>query len=68
MQTKHGIGNLLAPGPEEAAKLASVDVLVDIYHEGSRRWPEAPTADAIEDLTTAELLEGVKSLWDTEGK
>jgi predicted transport protein len=68
LQTKHGISNLLAPTPEEAGKLANVDVLVDIYHEGSRSWENPPTMDAIEDLTTADLLEGVKSLWESEGK
>ena len=68
LQRKHGISNLLAPTPEEAGKLASVDVLVDIFHEGSRSWAEPPTMDAIEDLTTADLLEGVKSLWEAEGK
>lgn len=61
LQTAHKIENLLAPGPEDAGKLATLGFLVDAFYEGSRSWgDEAPTMEAIEDLTLPDLLAAVK--------
>lgn len=68
LQTKHGISNLLAPGMEDAPKLANVDVLADIHVEGSKHWDTPLTIESVEDLTTDELMAGVKGLFNPEGK
>lgn len=61
LQEDHDIENLLAPGPKDAGNLATLGFLVDAYFEGSRCWgDEAPTREAIEDLTLPDLLAAVK--------
>jgi hypothetical protein len=64
LQEKHGVKNLLSPGPEDAAKLASLDFLVDMYYEGSRSWTgdtgAAPSRDEVEETDFRELLEAVQ--------
>lgn len=60
LQEKHGIRNLLAPGPEDAVKLADLDFLVAAYYEGSRSWEPAPTREEIEDVALPDLLAAVK--------
>lgn len=68
IQEKHGIANLLAPTPEEAMKMANIDVLSDIYFEGTRRHENAPTREQIEDLTSEEIVTAVQGLFSAPGK
>ena len=57
LQEKHGIPNLLVPGPENTDKVANVTFLADFYYEGSRSWgKDAPTVDAIEEMDLRDLL------------
>jgi len=57
LQEKHGIPNLLVPGPENTDKVANVSFLADFYFEGSRSWgKEAPKAEAIEEMDLRDLL------------
>lgn len=57
LQEKHGIPNLLVPGPENTDKVANVTFLADFYFEGSRSWgKEAPTVEAIEEMDLRDLL------------
>lgn len=67
LQQRYGIGNLLRPSPEDAAKFADLDFLVDLYYEGTRGMgDEAPTMEAIEEMTIEELAEAQRELF--EGK
>ena len=68
LQKKHGIANLMNPGQDGAVLLTNVEVLTDIYFEGSRNWEKPPTVEEIDDKEPAELMEALQSIWQVPGK
>ncbi|MEK7952785.1 hypothetical protein [Luteolibacter soli] len=64
IQKKHGIENLLQPKPEDEAKMANLDFLVDFYFEGSRGWDNAPTIEQVEDVEIGDLSNAVKAVFN----
>jgi hypothetical protein len=64
LQAKHGISNLLQPTAEDAQKMASIDVLPDLYFEGTRANENAPSREEIEELDLSELMEGINGLFN----
>ena len=60
LQERFGISNLLAPTPEDATKLANLDLLNAAYYEGSRSWDTPPSKDDIEEIDLPDLVEAFK--------